>query len=524
MPHGSAHPYIMSSFFMHEPLPSFSHTDPERTAMGVEGLDDILNGGLPKHRLYLVQGDPGVGKTTMAMQFLLEGVKRGEKVLYITLSETKEEIELIANSHGWDISGINLFEMASLDGISGEETDNTFFHPSEVELNRVVNLLLEDIGRLEPARIVFDSLSELRLLAETPLRYRRLILQLKQYFAGRKITVLLLDDKTASAGDLHIESIAHGVLTFTRVFPEYGVARRQMLVQKLRGSAFREGRHDFLLRKGGMAIFPRLVAADHVKKTTHQTLSTGIEGLDQLLGGGFDFGTSTMLLGPSGSGKSTLILKMLEQAADQGIKSMLYIFDETVGNLLTRATGLQINIASHIESGMIEIKQVDPAEVSPGELTHHIRTAVSVRGVRLVAIDSINGYMNAMPEERFLDLQLHEMFTYLGQQGVVTIAVYTQHGIMGAMKSTVDLTYLADSVIMFRYFEAKGTVRQAISVLKKRTGTHERTIREMRVTQGGIEVGEPLHDMQGVLTGVPVFLNEAGQTKSNRGIDNELLK
>jgi len=491
-----------------------------RISLGVDGLDEVLHGGLPINRLYLVQGDPGVGKTTLAMQFLLDGVRRSETVLYITLSETKEELTMVAHSHDWDISKIHLVEMASLDGDVRNETENTFFHPSEVELNKTIEILLNEVKRIRPTRIVFDSLSELRLLAETALRYRRQILQLKQFFSGQKITVLLLDDRSGGSNNLHLESIAHGVLDIYRSYPDYGIARRQIKVQKLRGSSFYEGSHDLILRKGGMAVFPRLVAGDHKAKRGTHTLKTGIAGLDQLLGGGVHYGTSTLLMGPSGSGKSTLILHLLEQGAKRGERGLLFIFDETMASVVNRASALKIDIKSHIDSGLIAIRQVDPAELSPGELTHHVRLAVEQENTAIVAIDSINGYMNAMPAEKFLNLQLHELFIYLAHKGVITLAVFTQQGILGTIPSTIDLTYLADSVILFRFFESNGTVCQAISILKKRSGNHERSIRELTITASGLKVGHPLTNMQGVLTGTPSFFREDERSTASQNVES----
>lgn len=475
--------------------------------MGVPGLDAVLDGGLPTRRLYLVQGDPGVGKTTLAMQFLMEGARRGEMGLYVTISETKEEIEVVAKSHGWDLTKIHLYELSTIEAQIRGDSESTFFHPSEVELNRTIGALLAEVERVNPVRVVFDSLSEMRMLADTALRYRRQILQLKQFFAGRNSTVLFLDDRTSDTHDLQVESIAHGVLCLSSEAPEYGVARRQLTVLKIRGSQFREGHHDLILRRGGMVVFPRLVAGEHHREFAREDFPSGIAELDSLLGGGLGRGTSSMFMGPPGTGKSTVALRFAVSAAERGEKAILFIFDETMETLRNRAAQLGLDMDEHLRSGLIAIQQVDPAEISPGELVHRIRQSVAEEGVRMVVIDSINGYLNAMPAERYLTLQLHELLAFLNQQGVITIMVIAQQGLVGAMSSIVDLTYLADTVVLSRYYESRGEVKKALSVIKKRSGNHERTIREMRIGKNGISLGEPLRDLQGVLTGVPSFLN-----------------
>jgi len=492
-------------------IPAFDQLS-SRCVTGIEGLDDILGGGLPRNRLYLVQGDPGVGKTTLALQFLLEGVRAGETSLYITLSETKQELEVVAASHGWKLDQINLFELSAIEARLKGETENTFFHPSEVELNRTTKALLDEVERVKPTRVIFDSLSEMRMLAETPLRYRRQILQLKQYFAGRKCTVLLLDDQSSGTQDLQIESIAHGVLTLQRTSPEFGISRRHLLIQKIRGVKFREGHHDFIIQKGGLMIFPRLVAAEHHVAFSRESFPCGIPEFDALLGGGLDRGTSNMFMGPPGTGKSTIAIKFARSAAERGEKVLFFIFDETMGTLFNRASHLGMDIEADVKSGMICLEQIDPAEISPGELAHRIRAAVVKDKIRMIIIDSINGYLNAMPAERYLNLQLHELLAFLNQQGVITIMVLAQQGLVGNMQSSVDLTYLADTVVLLRYFEERGAVKQALSIIKKRSGNHERTIREIKVGKNGIEVGQPLTGLQGVLTGTPSFLEPSRET------------
>jgi len=477
-----------------------------RVTTGIPGLDDVLNGGLPQNRLYLIHGNPGVGKTTFALQFLLEGQSRGESCLYVTLSETGEELAETARSHGWSLDGINVFELADLRDIRAE-AGSTFFRPSEIELNRTTEKLEAEVRRVKPTRIVLDSLSELRLLSETALRYRRQIMRFKHVFAGLNCTVLFLEDDSSGEYDVHIESIAHGVIKLQRTEPEYGITRRVLSVIKLRGSAFREGNHDFVLRHGGITVFPRLVAAEYRNNLPSETVACGIPELDALLGGGIDRGTSNVFMGPAGCGKSTLALKSALAAAARGERASCFIFDETLNTFITRASKLGMELEPAMQSGLIEVHQIDPAEISPGELSHRIRDAVEKRSSKVVIIDSINGYLQAMPGERYLTLQLHEILSYLNQQGIITIMTVAQQGVIGQMQNVVDLTYLADTVLLLRFYEDHGTVKQAISVIKKRSGNHERTIRELRLVEGsGIEVGKPVSNLQGVLTGVPTLV------------------
>jgi circadian clock protein KaiC len=488
-----------------------------RCKTGAPGFDTILGGGLPRHRIYLLQGDPGVGKTTLGLQFLLEGAKQGESGLYIALSETQEELNEVATSHGWDLDKISLFELSALEEKLRAETDTTFFSPSEVELSRTTKALMDRVEEVKPTRVVFDSLSELRMLSETPLRYRRQILYLKQFFSGRKCTVLLLDDRTTTDADLQVESLAHGVFLLLKTAPAYGISRRQLCVQKVRGVKFLEGHHDIVLATGGMQVFPRLVAAEHQQPSESGTLASNVPGLDQLLGGGLDRGTSTMFMGPPGTGKSTLAMCFAAEAARRGEKALFYTFDETRTTLLKRAEALGMDVRTQIDRGLLQVTQIDPAEISPGEFVHRIQSAVLTDQVRVIIIDSINGYMNAMPEERFLSLQLHELLAFLNQRGVITIMVLAQQGLIGSMQSAVDLTYLADSVVLLRYFEAYGSVRQAISVIKKRSGDHERAIREIAVSKDGIKVGAPLTNFHGILSGIPVFNEDSEREEKARG-------
>jgi len=473
---------------------------------GIVGLDDILNGGLARGRLYLVEGVPGSGKTTLAMQFLIDGAKRGEKVLYITLSETRDELETVAQSHGWDLSGISIRELLPQENALDSDEQYTMYHPSEVELAATTKLILEDVQKLKPTRVVFDSLSELRLVAGNPLRYRRQILALKQYFSGRHCTVILLDDMTATDHDLHVQSIAHGVILLQHLSPEYGAERRRLRVIKYRGSEFRGGYHDYLIKRGGLVVFPRLIAAEHRQSRSDLKLPSMVPELDELLGGGIEEGTSTLVVGGAGTGKSTIAAQFCVAAANRHQKSIIFMFDESPNTLFTRCCGLGIDIEGQVEAGLIKLVQVDPAELSPGELAFQIREAVEVDGVKIVAIDSLNGYLNAMPEERFLTIQLHELLMYLSEKSVASLLISAHHGIIGSqMQAPVDASYLADAVILLRYFETKGEVRQAISVVKKRGGVHERTIREFGMNDGKIRVGDPLRHFRGVLTGVPVY-------------------
>lgn len=471
---------------------------------GVPGLDDVLGGGFTQGRLYLVEGSPGAGKTTIAMQFLMEGVRAGERVLYVTLSETDEELKGVALSHGWNLDGIDVREMLpSPDALSPDE-QYTIFHPSEIELGETTMRILADVDRVNPTRVVFDSLSELRLLAGNSLRYRRQILALKQFFAGRRCTVLLLDDMTAQEHDLQVQSIAHAVIRLEQLNPDFGSSRRRLIVLKFRGQAFRGGYHDYKIVRGGFIVFPRLVAAEHLEVLKHEQISSGVPELDAMFGGGIDRGTSTLLVGAPGTGKSTLAIQYAIAAAQRGECAALFVFDEVVGTLRARAEGMGMPLSKYVESGQIRIRQVDPSELSPGEFVHEIREAVTEHQARVVVIDSLNGYLNAMPDERFLIIHLHEVLSFLAQSGVATLLIGAQRGVMGLqMTAPVDASYLADTVVLLRHFEKRSEVHQAISVIKKRVGQHERSIRSFKLSARGIAVGPPLRGLRGILTGVP---------------------
>lgn len=483
--------------------------DSVRAQTEISGLDDILGGGFIENRMYLVEGNPGAGKTTLALQFLFAGVKAGEKCLYITLSETREELQAGAQSHGWTLDGIDVVELVAEESDLDDDSQLTMFQSSEVELAETTKRVLAAVERLQPSRLVFDSLSELRLLAQSSLRYRRQILALKQFFSGRKCTVLLLDDKTAEVVDLQLQSIAHGVISLEQFSPPYGTSKRRLQVLKFRGTDFRGGFHDYAIRSGGLQVFPRLIASEHGRAFDREHIQSGVAALDTLLGGGPDRGTSTLLIGPAGSGKSTVAVQYAVAAAKRGDHAAIFAFDESTATLAARCEALGIKFKQGVRAGEVQIKQIDPTELSPGEFVFHVRQAVEVHGARVVVIDSLNGYLHAMPDEKFLTAQLHELLTYLGRLGVTTLIVMAQHGMMGAsMHAPVDTSYLADSVILFRYFEYAGKVKKAISVLKKRSGAHEESIRELWFNSEGIHLTEPLSQFRGILTGVPVELKE----------------
>jgi len=484
--------------------------DSERFAQtGIAGLDDVLGGGLPRHRIYLVQGDPGVGKTTVGLQFLLAGVARGEPVLYITLSEGKDEIRSVAKSHGWSLEGVPLFELSAPEQTASLEQEYTLFQPSEVELQETTRTLLARFEQVKPARVVLDSLSEIRLLSQNALRYRRQILALKQHFAGRNCTVLLLDDRTSESGDLQLQSISHGVVSMEQVPPLYGEDRRKLRIVKLRGQKFRGGYHDYVIRTGGLEVFPRLVASEHLTEFRREPISSGVAQLDSLLGGGLDRGTSTLILGPAGSGKSSIATQYMLAAAQRGESAVHFAFDESLGTLLARSEGLGLDLAGQVKTGRIMLQQIDTAEIGPGEFADHARRRIEEDGAKIVVIDSLNGYLNAMPTERLLPVQMHELLIYFAQKGVVTVLVMAQHGLVGAMQTPVDMSYLSDTVLLLRYFEAAGRVRRAISVMKKRSGAHEDTIREFTLGPGGVRIGQALTEFTGVLSGVPQFAGKA---------------
>jgi circadian clock protein KaiC len=480
-----------------------------RISTGSDGLDDILGGGFDANRMYLYEGRPGTGKTTIALQFLLKGTQAGERALYITLSETKRELNLVALRHGWSLKDVDVFELVPPETTLDPGRELTVFHPAEVELSETTNLIFKEVERINPTRVVFDSLSELRLLSQNSLRYRRQVLALKHFFTHRNCTVILLDDLSSSQDDLQLHSIAHGVVLLEQLALDYGAERRRLRVVKMRGMSFRGGFHDFTIEQGGLRIFPRLIAAEHHKPFLGNITPSGNAELDELLGGGLERGTNALLIGAAGVGKSSVALTYAIAAAERGEHAVFFAFDEGRGTIEARARTLGLPLEKHVDSGYIRFQQIDPAEMSPGEFAANVRTSVERGNARIVVIDSLNGYLNAMPDERFLVLQMHELLTYLAQQGVLTILVLAQHGLVGPMETPLDISYLSDAVIMLRYFELAGTVRRALSVVKKRSGQHEHTIREFRLSSDGIKVGPPMMEFSGIFAGNPRYAGPA---------------
>lgn len=476
---------------------------PARIETGVSGLDDILSGGLPAGQMYLLEGDPGTGKTTIGMQFIMAGTRKDEKSLYVTLSESLGELGGSARSHGWNPDDIPISEFISEEASLSPEQQYTVFHPSEVELAATIHKLTQLIEKEKPIRLVIDSLSELRLLAADKMRYRRQLLALKHFFAGRDTTVLLLDDRTGEEDDMQLQSIAHGVIRLEKVPRSYGVTRRHIEIIKLRGSPYREGFHDYTIKKGGLQVYPRLVAHEHNTTFPAERVTSGISMLDKMFGGGINRGSATLLLGPSGSGKSSLAMVYAYAAARRGDRAIIYAFDETLRTAQDRAVGLALPVREEIAKGTLAMTQVDPAELSPGEFAWQIRRDVETNDTRIVVIDSLNGFLMSMPGEQDLNLHLHELLAFLNQKGVVTILIYTQHGLVGSMQTEVDVSYLSDTVVVLRYFEVEGEIRQAISVIKQRVGHHERALRELCMSNNGVAIGEQLTEFRGILTGVP---------------------
>jgi circadian clock protein KaiC len=479
-----------------------------RISTGIPGLDELLIGGLTPNRMYLVEGTPGTGKTTLAVQFLLHGRDAGEKTVYVTLSETVNELTAIARSHGWSMEGVELYQLTPSEGLKPED-QYTLYHPAEVELSETIKSVLEVIDRVQPSRVVFDSLSELKLLARDPLRYRRQILALKEYFSGRDCTVVLLDDLSAGGPDLQLQSLSHGVILLETLPFEYGRARRRLRIVKYRGVAAVEGFHDFVIRRGGLHVFPQLVSARE-SAPRRGLVQSGVAELDQLLGGGLTWGTTTLLIGPAGSGKSTLAAQYAATGVT-GAKGSIFLFDERAPTFIGRTDALGMRVGEHLKSGDVSLTQIDPGDMSPGEFSYRVRTAVERDGARVVLIDSLNGYLNAIPQVEAPLVRMHELLSYLNEHGVVTLIVVAQHGIVGShMATPLDVSYLADTVVLLRFFESAGVVRRALSVMKKRSGPHESTIREFQIGPERLRVGKALSEFQGVLTGVPHYIGASG--------------
>lgn len=523
-------------------MPASSKGDPSATrggsqasvdpvSTGIAGLDAILGGGLPPNHVYLLDGSPGTGKTTLGLQFLLQGVAQGERGLYLTLSESRRELVEVATSHGWSLDALDIFDLPAEAGEAVSES-YTIFHPAEVELQQTIDAMFAAVQRSSARRVVIDSLSEMRLLARDPLRFRRQILALKQFFDGLRCTVFLLDDKTAPEGDLQLQSLAHGVIELEHIALEYGAERRRLQVRKLRGHRFLGGFHDFRIRTGGLAVYPRIQTTSTNERGAPVPIASGSRELDALLGGGIVRGTSLLITGPAGTGKSVLATQYACAAAMRGEKVSFYLFDERTSTFQLRATALGMDVGPLTDAGTLALCQIEPTELSPGEFADHVVQAVERDGARMIVIDSINGYLQSMPEERLLPTQVHELLSYLANKGVTSVLTLVQRGIFGSpVDETADVSYLADTVVLLRFFEVSGSVRQAVSVVKKRSGDHERTIRECRVAKGGLHVGLPLHEFQGVLTGVPVYVGEAGplmhatsksDQRPGRRLDDEL--
>ena len=487
----------------------------EKALFGVPGLDDVTSGGLARGRLYLLEGSPGTGKTTIATQFLIAGAKAGETALYVTLSETEEEFRVGAASHSWDLKGVNIFELIPAEDLLDADQQQSLLYSSDLELGETTKRVFDAFERIKPERIVIDSLSEIMLLAQSSLRYRRQILAMKHYFSRHGATVLMLDDLTADQNDKTMHSIVHGVIHLEETAPDYGSERRRLRVIKYRGQRYRGGYHDFVIETGGVRVFPRLVSAEHRTKFKRTVVPSKSAELNQLLGGGVDRGSSVLVLGPAGTGKSLLTLTFVAAAVERGERAAMFVFDEELGLLFDRALGLGIDLQGMVDSDKLVIEQIDAAELSPGEFSERVRRCVEVYDAKTVIIDSLNGYQAAMPEEQALILHMHELLQYLNRQGASTFLTVAQHGLVGDMKSPVDVTYLADTVILLRYFEALGSVRRAISIIKKRTGAHENTIREYVIDGRGITLGQPLTNFQGVLRGVPTMIGGEGTLLGN---------
>jgi circadian clock protein KaiC len=491
--------------------PAASAVFADRVTTGIPGLDEVLGGGLPRGHIYLIEGESGAGKSTIGLQFLLAGRARGESCLWITMAETERELQDAALSHGWSLEGVEILNLSLSQDVLKPEEKYSFFSPADVELNDTTRLILNTVERVRPQRVVFDPFSDIRHLARETLSYRRQILALRDFFAARNCTVLLMQEMTrGSPGDLQAEALTHGYMTLHQDSPEYGGQRRRLRIHKMRGIAFRDGYHDFTIRKGGLRVYPRLVAGEHSNELPDETVSCGLPELDALLGGGVERGSSILIMGAAGVGKSTLAGRIARSATERSEKVLFFMFDETIRAFRTRNRTLGMPVDAPVERGLLQLHQVDSAEFSPGEFAHVVMSAVERQGVRVVIIDSLSGYLSAMPEERFLATHVHELLSFLSYRNVLTVLTLAQHGVVGEyVQSPVDISYLADSVLLMRYFEAYGAVRRALSVVKKRSGPHEVLVREVSIgPPKGIVIGEPLRHFSGVLTGRPFFTGE----------------
>lgn len=477
---------------------------------GIEGLDVVLSGGLPHHHIYLLEGQSGTGKTTLAMQFLIAGAANGERGLFVTTSETTRELQQVATSHNWSLKGIEIFELNTYqEELAATEGFYTLFYPAEVELSKSTEQILNEVERIQPTRVIIDALSGLRLLADDPLQHRRQIDELRRALIHKQCTVIMIDEVTDSESNFHPRSLAHGIIRLEQIPHIYGAERRRLRIVKLRGLHTTGGYHDFRITTGGIQVYPRLIASQHPHSSDREPVSCGLSELDTMLNGGLGRGSCMLLMGPAGTGKSTIAMQYAFAAAQRQEHHAIYLFEEHIDTYLERATSLGIDIRTPIKSGLAHVQQVDPAEMSPSEFAHNIRDQVDHYNLRLVIIDSVNGYLNAMPEQRFLNLHMQELLSYLNRKGIITLLIIAQYGMLGReVRTPIDLTSITDTVILLRYFEALGEVRQSIAVLKKRTGGHEHTIRELRIGSQGIRIGQPLKDFQGVLTGIPSYLGK----------------
>jgi circadian clock protein KaiC len=477
----------------------------DRASTGIEGLDDVLGGGFARGRLHLVQGNPGAGKTTLALQFLLAGAARDESGLLISLSETEEELRASASSHGWSLEPIHIHDVSALEQLASLDFEQSVFQPAEVELTETTRKLLALVEEIKPARVAFDPITELRLLAADPMRYRRQIFALKQAFLSYGSAVLLIEDRVDP--EQSAASLVHSIIELEQGAVGFGRDQRRLRVQKVRGSPFREGFHDLSIDAGGVHVYPALVVAEHRGRFLARQVSSGLSALDSLLGGGLDEGTSTLLMGPSGVGKSSIAVQYACAAARRGDFALFLMFDERLETLFARAAGLGMDLKDQVDAGRIEVRPISSSELNLGQFVYVIRTAVEQRHARLIVIDSLSGYLAAMPGEVSLMLQMHELLAYLGQKAVATLLVYGQKGLFTVAPSIgdLDISYLTDNVLLLRYYEHNGEVRQAISVFKRRGGPHERTIRDLHLGSTGIEVGPQLREFRGVLTGQPTY-------------------